>query len=92
MEPFGELVGQGAAVELLERAIADMQREHGREFHPELMWMIGDRHHDIDAAVVLGTRSVGVMWGYGSHEELTDAGAHAIAHDPEHLVEILLSY
>ena len=37
--------------------------------------MIGDRHHDIRAARANGVRAVGVLWGYGSREELADADA-----------------
>ncbi len=41
--------------------------------------MIGDRHHDIDGAKTFGMKSIGVLWGYGSRDELTGAGADAIA-------------
>jgi phosphoglycolate phosphatase len=37
--------------------------------------MIGDRHHDIQAARANGVRAIGVLWGYGSREELADADA-----------------
>ena len=37
--------------------------------------MIGDRHHDIRAARANGVHAVGVLWGYGSREELADADA-----------------
>ena len=37
--------------------------------------MIGDRSHDIRAARMNGARSIGVLWGYGSREELTGADA-----------------
>ncbi len=39
--------------------------------------MVGDRAQDIRAARVNGTRSIGVLWGYGSREELADADALA---------------
>jgi phosphoglycolate phosphatase len=35
--------------------------------------MIGDRHHDIDAARANNCRAIGVTYGYGSAEELVDA-------------------
>ena len=41
-------------------------------------WMIGDRLHDIRGAKLNGLRSAGVLWGYGSREELTEAGADAL--------------
>ena len=53
--------------------------------------MIGDREHDIHAARRNGVRSVGVLWGYGSKEELTVAGADALCGAPEQLAEALAS-
>lgn len=46
--------------------------------------MIGDRSHDVRAARANGARAIGVLWGYGSEEEL--ANAHAIARTPGDLV------
>lgn len=37
--------------------------------------MIGDRHHDIDAACAVGMKSIGVTWGYGANGELAQADA-----------------
>jgi phosphoglycolate phosphatase len=37
--------------------------------------MIGDRHHDIDAARAVGMASIGVGWGYGTPGELDAASA-----------------
>jgi len=44
--------------------------------------MIGDRMHDIRAARRNGVRSLGVLWGYGSREELVEAGAEALIAAP----------
>ncbi|HTB77123.1 MAG TPA: HAD hydrolase-like protein [Polyangiaceae bacterium] len=41
-------------------------------------WMIGDRMHDIVGAKKNGLRAAGVLWGYGSREELRDAGADVL--------------
>jgi phosphoglycolate phosphatase len=41
--------------------------------------MIGDRKHDIWGAKELGMESAGVLYGYGSREELTEAGADFLA-------------
>lgn len=49
--------------------------------------MIGDRHHDVRAARLNGARAVGVLWGYGTEEEL--AGADARVRAPAELVEAL---
>lgn len=45
--------------------------------------MIGDRHHDFDAARANGVPSVGVAWGYAQPGEL--AGADQVAAGPEGL-------
>ena len=47
--------------------------------------MVGDRHHDIDAARANGVRAVGVLWGYGTREELAAAGVQALAATPDEL-------
>jgi phosphoglycolate phosphatase len=52
--------------------------------------MIGDRHFDIEGARANGVRGLGVAWGFGSVEELREAGAHAIAHAPSQLAPLLL--
>ena len=38
--------------------------------------MIGDREHDMIGARANGVAGLGVLWGYGSHDELATAGAH----------------
>ena len=48
--------------------------------------MIGDRRHDIEGSRAEGVeRSVGVSWGFGSAQELIDAGATPIVDSPEQL-------
>lgn len=44
--------------------------------------MIGDREHDIKGALVNGVRPIGVLWGYGSRDELTKAGAAVLCENP----------
>ncbi len=44
--------------------------------------MVGDRDHDVHGALLNGIDCVGVTWGFGSVDELTDAGAVAIVDDP----------
>ena len=52
-------------------------------FDPEEAILIGDRSHDVRAARMNGARAIGVLWGYGSREEL--AQAHAIVASPADL-------
>jgi phosphoglycolate phosphatase len=49
--------------------------------------MVGDRHHDVRAAHANGTRAIGVLWGYGSREEL--AGAQRLLEHPGELASVL---
>lgn len=50
--------------------------------------MVGDRHHDMAAAIVNGIRPVGVSWGYGSLEELVEAGASVVFDQPTDLARL----
>ena len=47
--------------------------------------MVGDREHDIHGAKENGMYAVGVLYGYGSREELICAGADALAEKPENI-------
>lgn len=40
--------------------------------------MIGDRSHDVLGAKANSVKSIGVLWGFGSRQELQEAGADAI--------------
>jgi phosphoglycolate phosphatase len=51
--------------------------------------MIGDRASDIAAAATNGLRAIGVTWGFGSREELADAGPREIANTPAALLGIV---
>jgi phosphoglycolate phosphatase len=58
---------------------------------PEDCVMIGDRKFDIIGAKKTGVTPIGVTYGYGSREELVDAGAKIILNTVKELQEILLS-
>jgi phosphoglycolate phosphatase len=47
--------------------------------------MVGDRYADIVAARANGVRAIGGLWGYGSREELLEAGADAVCVAPGEL-------
>lgn len=51
--------------------------------------MIGDREHDIFGAKENGLASIGVLFGYGSEDELKKAGADYIASSVEDIFELL---
>ena len=48
--------------------------------------MIGDRLHDVAGAKKNGIPCIGVLWGYGSREELEKYGADFIISRPEELL------
>ena len=53
--------------------------------------MVGDRHFDVEGARECGLETVGVLYGYGTREELEEAGARSIARDIPELTKLLLS-
>lgn len=52
--------------------------------------MAGDREHDIVGAKKNGLKSVGVLYGYGSREELENAGADMLAETPPDICGFIL--
>lgn len=52
--------------------------------------MVGDRHFDIDGACEVGIDSIGVLYGYGSKEELSEAGATYLVEKAIDMLEIIL--
>ncbi len=54
--------------------------------------MIGDREHDIFGAKQTGLHSMGVLYGYGSREELKSADADWIVETPEQIWEVVKEY
>ena len=51
--------------------------------------MAGDRRHDIQGAHKAGIPAAGVLYGYGSRQELTEAGADWIAGTVQELNNLL---
>ncbi|MBE6676410.1 MAG: HAD family hydrolase [Ruminococcaceae bacterium] len=51
--------------------------------------MIGDREHDVLGGAAHGLDTIGVLFGYGSREELEHAGATYIAAKPIDIVNII---
>ncbi|MDO9489834.1 MAG: HAD hydrolase-like protein [Sphingomonadaceae bacterium] len=67
--------------------IAHMIEREG--FDPARAVMIGDRGSDVRAATRHGIPTVGVLWGYGSREELVEAGAAALCAEPAELADMV---
>ena len=51
--------------------------------------MIGDRSHDMIGARNNGIRGIGVLYGYGSEQELTAAGASQLCATPKAVLDCL---
>ncbi len=51
--------------------------------------MVGDRKYDVIGARQVGVDSIGVLYGYGSREELEQAGATCIVRDVRELEDVL---
>lgn len=52
--------------------------------------MVGDRRHDVEGAIANGMDVIAVLFGYGTREELADAGATVFAQSPQQLTELIL--
>ncbi len=74
---------RGTKTDLLRFAL---EKNPGAERHI----MIGDRKHDLNGAVANDMTPIGVAWGYGSVEDLSAAGATAIAEHPGELPALLI--
>jgi phosphoglycolate phosphatase len=61
---------------LLEYALKEASVE------PSKTLMIGDRSHDMVGARNNGMKGIGVLYGYGSRDELLQAGAHHVCATP----------
>lgn len=54
--------------------------------------MVGDRRYDMIGAQKSGIYALGVLYGYGSLQELRDNGARGISSTPEMTADILLQW
>lgn len=59
---------------------------------PQQTVMVGDREYDMRGAVANRVTPVGVLWGYGSQQELTSAGASLLCDSPPALGEVLAAH
>ena len=54
--------------------------------------MVGDTKYDVLGAAVHKLPTIGVSWGYGTVEDLMEAGAASIAHSPVELLSLLQNF
>jgi len=69
--------------------LAHILSEHG--ISPERSLMVGDRRYDISGAHAVGMRGLGVLWGYGTRDELETAGADQLVESTADLARTVLS-
>jgi phosphoglycolate phosphatase len=69
--------------------LAHILSRHG--LSPSQSLMVGDRRHDISGAHAVGMRGLGVLWGYGSRDELETAGADQLVESPADLARTVVS-
>ena len=69
--------------EVLAYALSEMQID------PNSAVMIGDRENDAEAARELGVDCIGVLYGYGSREELSAADCTIFAEQPKDIYRII---
>lgn len=84
----------GATMDNSRNKKADIIRyalEHIQEKDYDRVIMVGDRHYDIDGAIANHIDSVGVLYGYGTKEELTKAGATYIVSSVKELEKLTLN-
>ena len=71
--------------ELLAHILSELQ------LSPSHCLMVGDRRYDISGAHAVGMRGLGVLWGYGTRDELEMAGADRLVDTPADLANAVLS-
>lgn len=82
----GERTDKGEVIAWAVRLLGEKQKQ---KYTAEEMVMIGDREHDVIGARKNRITSIGVLYGYGSREELTEAGADAVVSSVGELAEML---
>src|SRR5882757_7539241 len=69
--------------------LAHILSEH--DISPTRSLMVGDRRYDISGAHAVGMRGLGVLWGYGTRDELESAGADQLVESTVDLARTVLS-
>ena len=64
---------------------------HFPEISKEKCVLIGDRKYDAEGARICGIDAIGVAWGHGTPEELSESGFVSVCQTPEDLLAYLLS-
>jgi phosphoglycolate phosphatase len=79
---------RGRKSEVIEHTL-DALTDQGKYSAGSSIVMVGDREHDVFGARTHGIDCIGVLWGYGSADELTAAGALQLVVTPRELQDAL---
>ena len=88
-EYFDEIVGSEINGGRTDKAmvIVEALRRMGLTEHKNQVIMVGDREHDVIGARTVGLDCIAVSYGYGSVEELENAGAFKIVNSAEEVLD-----
>ncbi len=75
--------------EILEKALELCGHPLTDENGNRMVFMVGDRKYDVEAANELGCISVGVTYGYGTEAELKEADAEYLCDDVDEIADVL---
>ena len=81
---FDEILGCG-----LKRKKYELLNDIKEKEDTQSLVMIGDRLHDMKAGRACHCFCIGVLWGYGSREELVGSGADVICNNPNEIKGII---
>jgi phosphoglycolate phosphatase len=81
--------GPGGELDHKPELLAHILSKHGLASSHSLM--VGDRRYDISGAHAVGMRGLGVLWGYGTRDELETAGADKLVDSPADLARTVLA-
>ena len=90
LEPFSQVAGSDLEGKRAEKHAVLQYLLEQSGIDPAKAVMIGDRKFDVLGAAEFSIPCIGVLWGYGSREELETAGAAAAVSTPEELSRLLL--
>lgn len=79
----------GGALDRKPELLAHVLAQH--KLSPSRSVMVGDRRYDISGAHAVGLQGLGVLWGYGTRDELETAGADRLVEATTDLARSVLS-
>jgi phosphoglycolate phosphatase len=91
LEGFERIYGSALDGSLDDKALIVRMILEREGLDADSTFMVGDRSHDIVAARANGVAGVGVLYGYGTREELAGAGAAHIVATPREIPDVLTS-